>query len=212
MKNVYDILVNFKKVAYEFYEWSKSDAVEHIKIIPSFRVDDGVLTDFMECNVVVSNDFLKRIEAKTEVFSNRLIKLIDYACVFFNAETAVALEFNKSGVIIGRSKLLFDEADDVIASGYDLEKTMVDYQVTSKQTYERSYTRRESNVILALCNYLDTVFSKNEDDELRYMYFECFDESEDDGKKAYERLKKSVMNANFEVINRLKSLIKVLKK
>ena len=34
MKNVYDIVVNYKKQAYEFYEWDKSDNITHIKVIP----------------------------------------------------------------------------------------------------------------------------------------------------------------------------------
>ena len=212
MKNVYDVLVNFKKVAYEFYEWSKSDAVEHIKIIPSFRVDERCLVDFTENNVKIEEDFLKRIENKTEVFSNRLVKVIEYACIFFNDEMVLATEFDKKGNIIGRSKLLFDEADDVIASGYDLDKVKVNYQIISRQSYERSFTRKESNVIMALCNYLDSVFSKNQNDELKYMYFECFDKDEEDGAKAYQHLKKHVMMADLDVINRLKSLIKVLKK
>ena len=44
MKNVYDILVNFKKRAYEFYEWNKEDDIEHIKVIPSFKESSVYVT------------------------------------------------------------------------------------------------------------------------------------------------------------------------
>ena len=38
MKKTYDILVNYHKIAYEFYDWNKTDDVKHIKVIPTFKV------------------------------------------------------------------------------------------------------------------------------------------------------------------------------
>ena len=45
MKNIYDILVNFKKIPYEFYEWNKEDDVKHVKKMPSIKVSDSALYD-----------------------------------------------------------------------------------------------------------------------------------------------------------------------
>ena len=33
MKEVYDLLLNFKKIAYEFYEWNNDDEIINIKKI-----------------------------------------------------------------------------------------------------------------------------------------------------------------------------------
>ena len=122
MKNVYDILVNFKKIAYEFYEWDCDDEIRHIKVMPSFKVSDKCVIDFLDNNVRVDDDFLIKIKGKTESFCGRTIKIINYACVIYSDEVALALEFDTNGNVIGKSKLLFDEADDIIESGKDEEK------------------------------------------------------------------------------------------
>ena len=41
MKNIYDILVNFKKIPYEFYEWNKEDDERGCRKI--IRLDDRVM-------------------------------------------------------------------------------------------------------------------------------------------------------------------------
>lgn len=212
MKNVYDILVNFKKKAYEFYEWRKDDDIEHIKVIPSFKVSDLCLLDFITSEVKVNSDFLKLIEGKSEIFCNHLIKNIDYACIIFNEDSCLAVEFDKQGRVIGKSKLLFDEADDIISSCTDVLETNIDYIVEKKEHLLGNYTRKELNIIRILEKYLDTIFNKKEKEEIKYIYFECFDQNEDDAKKAYQKLKWHVNNADLNVINKLKLLIKVLKK
>lgn len=212
MKSVYDILVNFKKRAYEFYEWNKNDDIEHIKIIPSFKVSDQCLLDFMTSKVSVSDDFLNQISGKSEIFCNHLIKVIDYACVIFNDEACLAVEFNKQGEVIGKSKLLFDEADDIISSGADILETQIQYKIDKKEVLDGNYTRKELNIIRILDKYLDVIFNKAEKDEIKYIYFECFDQNEEDIKKAYHKLKQHVNCADLNVINKLKLLIKVLKK
>ena len=40
---VYDILLNWnKEVAYDFFEWEKTDKLDHIKKIPLFKVKKGI--------------------------------------------------------------------------------------------------------------------------------------------------------------------------
>ncbi len=61
MKNIYDILVNFKKIPYEFYEWNKEDDVKHVKKMPSIKVSDSALYDIFYNDAVVSKNFLEEI-------------------------------------------------------------------------------------------------------------------------------------------------------
>lgn len=212
MKNVYDILVNFKKSAYEFYEWNREDNIDHIKVIPSFLVSDECLYDFINYKVKVDKSFLEQIYGKTETFTNHLVKVIDYACILYNDDTCLAAEFNSDGYIIGKSKLLFDEEDDVIISKKNNEQTNINYFVEDKNTLHKSYTRKEVNMVRILNGYLDNIFNKNEVDEIKYMYFECFNLIENDSKKAYEKLRKSVSEVDLNIMKKLKTLIKVLKK
>lgn len=212
MKNVYDILVNFKKKPYEFYEWNKKDDVEHIKVIPSFKVSNKVLYDFINYEIKVNGEFLNQIFEKTQTFSNHLVKTIDYACILYNEYTALAVEFNKEGLIIGKSKLLFDEEDDIISSNIDIKKTDINYLIENKKIIKDNYTRKEINIITNLENYLDNIFIDKKEDEIKYIYFECFNEVESDIKKAYYKLKDNVKDINLCVIDKLRSLIKVLKR
>ena len=59
MKNIYDILVNFKKIPYEFYEWNKEDDVKHVKKMPSIKVSDSALYDIFYNDAVVSKNFFR---------------------------------------------------------------------------------------------------------------------------------------------------------
>ena len=212
MKNVYDILVNFKNKAYEFYEWEQTDAVNHVKKIPSFKVNDLTMYEFTNYDVSVSREFLEKIYDKTEVFYNRMIKKIPYACILFNDEFSLALVFDETGRIFGKSKLLFDESDDVVEKGKDLECYDILYNVTSKEKVSNSFTRKEGKLVLLLTKYLDKIYECQKKDEMKYLYYECFNEEENDFLKAYEKIKQNVLKANFDVINKLKVMVKVLKK
>lgn len=212
MKNVYDILLNFKKIAYEVYEWNKDDEILHIKVIPSFKVDTKTLNDFMKYDLIVDNSFLEKIENKTEAFSPSKIMKIDFACVIFNNDIALALKMNKEGKVIGRSKLLFEESDDLVFSGMDLKEECIEYKVNSKIEYNPICTRKEFNIINNLCKYINSIYKDNCYDELKFIYLECFNHEELDMEKIYDKLINSLSNVNFNVINKLTSLVKTVKK
>ena len=55
------------------------------------------------------------------------------------------------------------------------------------------------------------IYENKKNDEIKYMYFECFNKVEEDNEKAYKNLKNEVLKANLNVIETLKTLIKVLK-
>lgn len=212
MKHIYDILVNFKTEAYEFYEWTNEDEIKHIKTILAIKVKDSCIYDFLNNNVKVQEDFLKKIKGNTKFYRGRIIKEIDYACVIYNEDIALAIEFNSEGLITGRSKLLFDESDDIVSCGKKEVIYEIDYEVLSKRKLNFNLTRKEKKLVYILTKYLNVVFEKKSYDEIKYFYFECFNDNELDAKKAYLKLNASVLKADYDVINKLKDLIKVLKK
>ena len=209
MKNIYDILVNFKKIPYEFYEWNKEDDVKHVKKMPSIKVSDSTLYDIFYNDAVVSKNFLDQIKDKTEIFFGRTVKKVKYACVIYNDDVALSILLNDNGEIIGKSKLLFDEEDDVLKEDVPLKE--IDYNVIKKVKKISGLTRREAKIVLLLSKYLDKIHESKKNDEIKYMYFECFNKVEEDNEKAYKNLKNEVLKANLNVIETLKSLIKVLK-
>ena len=209
MKNIYDILVNFKKIPYEFYEWNKEDDVKHVKKMPSIKVSDITLYDIFYNDAVVSKNFLDQIKDKTEIFFGRTVKKVKYACVIYNDDVALSILLNDNGEIIGKSKLLFDEEEDVLKEDVPLKE--IDYNIIKKSKKISGLTRREAKIVLLLSKYLDKIHESKKNDEIKYMYFECFNKVEEDNEKAYKNLKNEVLKANLNVIETLKTLIKVLK-
>lgn len=212
MKKTYDILVNYQKIAYEFYDWNKTDNVKHIKVIPTFKVSDKCLQDFYNYDLMVDRTFLDMIKDKTEIFIKGLTVKEPYACVLFSSYSALSFKFDKQGNVIGKSNLLFDEADDIITTFYSLEETKINYKVTNMEKLNSFYTRYESKMIDDLINYLKQIQKNSNDYETKYIYFECFNKEIDSSKKAYEKLFNSVNKLDFKVIEKLKNLMKVLKK
>ncbi len=212
MKKTYDILVNYQKIAYEFYDWNKTDDVKHIKVILTFKVSDKCLQDFYNYDLMVDRTFLDMIKDKTEIFIKGLTVKEPYACVLFSSYSALSFKFDKQGNVIGKSNLLFDEADDIITTFYSLEETKINYKVTNMEKLNSFYTRYESKMIDDLINYLKQIQKNSNDYETKYIYFECFNKEIDSSKKAYEKLFNSVNKLDFKVIEKLKNLIKVLKK
>ena len=212
MKKSYDILVNYQKIAYEFYDWNKTDDVKHIKVIPTFKVSDKCLQDFYNYDLMVDRTFLDMIKDKTEIFIKGLTVKEPYACVLFSSYSALSFKFDKQGNVIGKSNLLFDEADDIITTFYSLEETKINYKVTNMEKLNSFYTRYESKMIDDLINYLKQIQKNSNDYETKYIYFECFNKEIDSSKKAYEKLFNSVNKLDFKVIEKLKNLMKVLKK
>lgn len=209
MKNIYDILVNFKKIPYEFYEWNKEDDVKHVKKMPSIKVSDSALYDIFYNEVKISKNFLDQIKDKTEIFFGRTVKKVKYACVIYNDDVALSILLNDNGEIIGKSKLLFDEEEDVLKEDIPLKE--IDYNIIKKSKKISGLTRREAKIVLLLSKYLDKIHESKKNDEIKYMYFECFNKVEEDNEKAYKNLKNEVLKANLNVIETLKTLIKVLK-
>ena len=212
MKNVYDIVVNYKKQAYEFYEWDKSDNITHIKVIPSIKVTSKCISDFLNNNIVIKKDLIEKVKDKTEVIYKGKIKKINYSCILFDKNISLCVLFDENGYMIAKSKLLFEESDDVIKSGYELKETKLDYKVLKTTSFNKFRTRNENKIIYGLNSYIDNIFKNNRYDELKYLYLECFKSDIRNTKDAFVRLKENICIGNFLVIEKLNSLIKVIKK
>ena len=47
MNYIYDILLNYNKKLYEFYDWNLSDSIVHIRKIPIFKISTNQLIDLV---------------------------------------------------------------------------------------------------------------------------------------------------------------------
>ena len=68
MNTVYDLLLNFSDVVYDFYEWNIKDDIEHIKKIPFVKISTKTLYDFLKKDIKIDINFLKEIENVTQKY------------------------------------------------------------------------------------------------------------------------------------------------
>lgn len=206
MNYIYDILLNFNSQLWDFYEWDPKDNISHIRRIPLFKVNKKTLSDVVNYDVVIDNSFLETIYHKTEVFTEHKNRVIDYACIITNGLMAVAYIFNKKGNVIGRSSLLVDEEEEALELSERLNITSISYQCLTKLEVESFKTCQE----IEKEKFIQTELSKvNDIDKLSYLYYECFNEKEDNYELIIERIKQELLDNWEEISTKIYNFFKV---
>lgn len=190
MNYVYDILLNFQEVAYEFYDWNASDNIVHIRKIPIFRVSSQQLNKINNTNFSVTPEFLKRISNRTEVFTNKNVKIMKFTCLFSDTKDVVAVNFSNNGLKEKSSKLLLDEREDIVQISENIELFDIEIKEGKKLIKEKFKTRQEQEIY----SYIQKEMKKNNYDRLKYTYLECFNQEEIEFEKIVNRLKKVLNN------------------
>ena len=111
MNYIYDIVLNFNKEYYNFFEWNKRDNIVNVKKIPLFLVNNDTFKMFKYDNVTVCDSFINLIKDKTYTYSR--VKLGNTALVT-NGKEVIGVLFNDKGNLIKRSSLLLDEEEEVL--------------------------------------------------------------------------------------------------
>ena len=197
MNYIYDILVNFnEKEVYDFYEWEKTDNIEHLRRIPIFKVNTNTLKDLKKNRVKISNDFLLRLKNKTEIFCNKLIQFIEYASIFTDGSDLVVTEFSKEGEQILKSSMLLDESLDALDESDFMNETSIEYEVKEKLNYDEFKTRNERKIFDYIKKELNILIKSKNYDKLKYLYFEWYNKKEKNINKIIEELN-NILNLEF---------------
>lgn len=190
MKYIYDIVLNFNELYYEFYEWNEEDNVEYIKRIPIIKISNENMNLIKNSKIKVDNDFIESIKNMTEVYTNNSIKKVEYACIFCSNTDILAIEFNYKGISILKSDLVIDEGLDIIEYSKKMKNSNINFNILNKEKKELN-TRKELNMINFMNKELDYIY-KNNKDKLKYIYYECFNKSINDVNKMYKEIKESI--------------------
>ena len=195
---IYDILLNWTDLdlLYDFYEWDKKDTIEHVKRIPLLKVDSKTLSDFIHFKIKIDEELLDKIEDLTEVYRNKKIEVLPYACVLSDGVRCIATEFNKKGEQIFHSRLLLDEEEDVIDLVSRLEFHTITYKKGKKVLEKGFNTRSEEKKKKYLLNEISSTYQKKEKEKMEYLYQEYFNEMEEDFDLMYQRLMDSFESFN----------------
>ena len=111
MNYIYDIVLNFNKEYYSFYEWDRKDSIINVKKIPLFLVDNECFNIMKYDNVSVSKDFINVIRDKTYTYTR---SKLGPSLLISNEKEVMALMFNENGNLVKRSSLTLDEEEEVL--------------------------------------------------------------------------------------------------
>ena len=192
MNYIYDILVNFNREALEFYEWDKTDNIEHIRRIPLFKINSKTLKDLKNNIVKVNEKFLEKINEKTEMYINKMIDYLEYASIFTDGSDLVVIEFSKSGENILKSMMLIDEAEEVLDESELLNETNIEYDIIKVNNVKQFLTRNQKKILSYLKNEIDQLIKNKNFNKLKYLYYEWYDTKIDNMEKIIDDLYKII--------------------
>lgn len=173
MNFIYDIVLNFNKDFYNFFEWSKKDNIINIKKIPLFVVDNDTFKIMKYDSVTVSKNFIDSIKDKTYTYSRQKV---GPCCLVSNSKEVIGLLFGDSGVLLKRSSLLLDEEEEVIEEIYSDEIFNIEIIKTKKNKVENNVNRIQKEKKEFLLKYIN---KETDYINLKYLYYDYFEKDED---------------------------------
>lgn len=204
MNYIYDVLANFNSCFYDFFDWNVDDDIIHIKKLPILKVSYNFLFKVKYHDVVVSKELLDKIYHRTDFFKINKNKY-SYVCAFCDGNEAIIVNFSSKGSVIGRSSFLIDEENEVL----DLSEclSVVDYEIIDYRKCDFSVfkTRKE------ICdnNYFLSELKCMSADKLKYLYFECFNEFENDVDIIFSRIAYELDTSFNSICDKVSNFLKL---
>ena len=185
---VYDIVLNFNKEFYEFFEWKKDDYHYHIKKINLIRVNSFSFNSIYDNICVFKKDFLLSIYNNCEYYTNKSIDKLPYAFIITDSYRLLGLLLDNNGKIIKRSSFLLDEELDILNVASKLKEETLDYKIIKTFHKNEFKTRNEINITNFIKKDLDNDYKNNNLNKLKYLYYEYFNKTSDNIDIIYQEL------------------------
>ena len=203
MTYVYDIILNFHKKYYNFFEWNSKDIIYHMKKIPLIRVSDKDLNILKYNEVTIDKELLLNFKNKSIMYTtnknNNILLLIS------NKKESLGLMFNEEGILLKRSGLLFEESEEIEELSKELEITKIKY-VKNKENNITNTSRKKENRTTYIKKYLNNI---KDDNIFKYLYYDIYNNEIDNNKEIKRILLKE---NNNNLIDKLYNTIKLLNK
>ena len=209
MNYIYDVLLNFQKEYYDFFDWNQNDNLYHMRKVPIIKVTNLNLKEIKNNIIKFDNNILNLINNKAERFSKNTISKQKYIFIISNENECLALKLNKNGIITHKSSLLPNEQDDIIEISKIQKITTLNYKIIKKQPINNFQTRFELENKKFIIEELDKIYKQNNFLKLNYLCLECFNHTEPTINKAYLKLKQEIQKANKNFI-KLYNIFKII--
>ena len=205
---IYDIILNFNSVFYEFYEWDSKDNLTFIRKIPLVKVDTNFINDILTKKVVTDDPIVLEITNKCEITSCKKANKIKYACLFTDSLKVIGVILNDKKQIIKVSDLLLDEANDVINISKRTNIRSITYNILENKNNEFFLTKKEIKIKNYLQDEIQNIQNKKDFSKLSYLYFEYFNKIPDNNcdisKELLNSFKNNLTTKHIELYELLK--------
>lgn len=199
MNYIYDLLLNFNEKIYDFYDWNKTDNIRHIKKIPIFKISSSKMKMIKNNKIYFDKTFLDKIYKKTEEFTTKKNRYIDYACLFTDGLEVIGLKYDKK---ITYSKLLIDEEFEVVNMSIHLSEKNIEINKLEQNEKDQFKTRKEIEQITEAKKILHEILRENNFEKIKYLYYECFEQKNDSREEIIKTFNEKIENNNIiEKIN-----------
>ena len=203
MTYVYDIILNFHKKYYNFFEWNSKDIIYHMKKIPLIRVSDKDLNILKYNEITINKELILNFKNKSIIYTtnknNNILLLIS------NKKESLGLMFNEEGILLKRSGLLFEESEEIEELSKELEITKIKY-IKNKEINKQNTSRKKEKRKKYIKNYLNNIKDEN---IFNYLYYDIYQKEVDKDIKVKDIL---IKENNNNLIDKLYNTIKLLNK
>jgi len=165
MNYIYDIVLNFQKNYYNFFEWNRTDNIKNIYKISLYHIKDEDIYNLKNNKIKVSENFISKIKEENPKHK----KII---CLVSNGKISIGLLFDKDGNLQKRSSLIFEEETEVNALARTLPLTKIEY-LTNIDINASNLIRIEIEKKEILKDYITNL---TDTATLKYLYYEYFNE------------------------------------
>lgn len=208
MNYIYDILLNLQDMPYMFYDWNEEDGIDHIRKIPIYKISSKELKELEEYEFVLDCLEMERLKDKTEVFDGHGVDKIAYAFLASDGMQVLGFECNHQGRVIGKSRLLIDEENEVLEVVNRIHSYELQYQRLNKHKMDMMKTRKEIEIETYIQEELKQLKSGNIE-KLKYLYYECFDKKLDERIQMIQGIETSLKEQWSEVYPKIYSFLKL---
>ena len=205
MNFIYDIVLNFNKDFYNFFEWNKNDNIINVKKIPIFLIDNDTFTSMKYDNVIVSKDFIDLIKDKTYTYTRSKLGI---SCLISNNKEVIAVLFNDNGNLIKRSSLMLDEEEEVLD---EIENDSL-YKINIIKRRKVNIENVNRNIKEKKDFLIKYINKEKNDINLKYLYYDYFEKDENNIKIIKNDLIKEIKNNWNKKLNNFYDTVKIFKK
>ena len=170
MNYIYDVVLNFNKEYYDFFEWNEEDNFLHLKKIPIIRISTKELILFLTKKIKLNEDIIKSIENKTETY--KFNDYNNYLCILSDNINSIACEFNKNGNLLKISSMLLDEENEANDLSKKLPLTKLNLTIIKDNKKQNFKTREEIMKEKFVKKQIKNIFENQKYELLDYIYYE----------------------------------------